>query len=276
MDNETVWAMEEGTNALRNDPGWRPNLQENEIHTLGSSKFHRMMESAREICQRAAEHCLRYATPEQLDAFMERLGERRRMGRPATLEETAQRTLHKACDDASDFVTMHQRMGWMNDYGFAVVGRDDIKAALDAAGNAPILEIGSGNGYLAHEFHRAGADIAATEPYPPGKGNDWVTRHATIWTEEQPLDAEQAIAEYPNRALLWSYPPKEEWTGLALEKYQGDTVIYIGEPEGHSTGNEMFHTILERDYEQALRRPLPNFSHCYASLTVFRRKKDAG
>ena len=136
-----------------------------------------------------------------------------------------------------------------------------------------ILEVGAGNGYLAYEMHSAGADIVATEPHEPGKDNRYFT-DPVEWAKEpvERLDAESAVLKYPREVLIWSWPePDAEHTDRALRKFQGDTVIYIGENSWGSTGSEEFHRILKRQFVRTVSVRLPRFPGARDWVRVYQR-----
>lgn len=126
----------------------------------------------------------------------------------------------------------------------------------------PLLEVGAGNGYWAHLVEEAGGDIVATDKEP------W----SDTWTEV--VQCDQTIVREPGpRTLFMCWPAyAEAWTGEALEMYDGDTFIYVGEGRGGCTGNERFHKLLDERFGTAEKTvEIPQWCGIHDKMYVFRR-----
>lgn len=116
-------------------------------------------------------------------------------------------------------------------------------ALLAIQGHSPrgVVEIGAGGGYWAMLLRQLGVDVVAYDPHPAGKGNDFAGHQ---WSEVLVGDQSSVIG-HPDRTLLLCWPSySEPWTGDAVDLYDGDTVIYIGEPPGGCTGDDRMHALL--------------------------------
>jgi hypothetical protein len=133
---------------------------------------------------------------------------------------------------------------------------------------SPLLEVGSGSGYWAHELRKAGADIIPTDP---GTGKYYFVHGQ--WMEMEKLTAPEAVIKYPDRTLLIVWPDFDKpWPHKALAAYCGEVVLYVGEGRDGCTGDDHFHDILDADYE-CENHYIPQFMHIHDRLYVCRRKK---
>jgi hypothetical protein len=152
-------------------------------------------------------------------------------------------------------------------FGFAVLTQRVVAAI---AKYSPLLEIGSGSGYWAHELRKAGADCVATDPGTGKYGyakNGWVP-----YVEIDPIDGVAAVAKYPNRALLIVWPDYDDpWAAEALRDFDGTTVLYVGEGPGGCTGDEAFHELLDSRYALKEEIDIPQFDGLHDSLQVHMR-----
>lgn len=146
-------------------------------------------------------------------------------------------------------------------------------AALDAiTEHSPggVVEIGAGGGYWAMLLQRRGVDVVAYDPQPPGVGDsDW--HSGTAWTAVHLGDHTQT-AEHPTRTLLLCWPSYDEpWPAQALEAFDGETVVYIGEGPGGCTADDRFHALLGEPsncwhYDDDYNEP-PCLDDCSANVT---------
>lgn len=115
------------------------------------------------------------------------------------------------------------------------------------AGRSPggVVEIGAGGGYWAMELQRRGVDVIAYDPDPPGTADpEWAWHENLAWTAVLPGD-HTAAAWHPTRTLLMCWPMfGADWSHKAVQLYQGDTIIYVGEGPGGCTGDDLFHALI--------------------------------
>ena len=165
------------------------------------------------------------------------------------------------------------RKEFIDRFGFPVLTKEAVQIMELVTRGKKILEVGAGNGYLAYEMHMAGADILATEPHEPGKDSRYFTTPIE-WAKEavERLDAESAVEKHRRPVLMWSWPePDADHTHQALRKFQGDTVIYIGEKSWGSTGSEEFHNILKTQFVKTTEIRLPRFPGARDRIRIYRR-----
>jgi len=153
--------------------------------------------------------------------------------------------------------------------------------ALSAIGElGPIVEVGAGSGYWAQLLRERGVDILAFDQEPDPQYN-----HEHIARRWGPVaKAPSTIAaEYPNRALLLIWPPRNEpMAHRALQSYRGNTVAYIGErgwsdentrPDaGPLSGDRAFHQLLDEQWEEYDVVGIPTWRHLDDCLYIFHRK----
>lgn len=107
-----------------------------------------------------------------------------------------------------------------------------------------MVEIGAGGGYWSMLLQQHGVDVAAYDPEPPGATDDPHWHSGRAWTAVQQGDHAKS-ADHPTRTLLLCWPSyNEPWAAQAIEAYQGDTVIYVGEGPGGCTGDDRMHALL--------------------------------
>ena len=161
---------------------------------------------------------------------------------------------------------------YLKKYGFAIPNEHALKTIAAAS---PILEIGAGSGYWAHELRNAGADVVATDPatgkYTIHKNGFWEFR----WEAVERLPANEAINIYSNRVLLTVWPDYDcEWPLKALEVYSGKNVFYIGEGDGGCTGNDAFHNYLSEHFGLVDEIGIPQFPGIHDRLFWYQRKRE--
>lgn len=154
------------------------------------------------------------------------------------------------------------RETFIKEFGFAVLNEEAIK---EIKKYSPILEIGAGSGYWAYELSLRGVDIVATDPEIYYK---WEKKHSVL----HKLTAEQAMKKFPNRNLLTVWPSySENWAARALENFEKDYVIYVGEGSGGCTADDKFHQILEKRFKHIKTISIPVFSGLHDRLEVFEK-----
>jgi hypothetical protein len=148
--------------------------------------------------------------------------------------------------------------------------------ALAAIGrHAPIVEVGAGTGYWAHLLEQRGVDILPYDRAPP---NEWSNGHhnkfhgnARPWTRIHTASAEVA-ARHPDRTLMLCWPPYDmTMSEQAIDAYDGDTIIYIGEEPGGVTATYGFFARLTSRFALTTSFAVPRWCGCRDFLTVWRR-----
>jgi hypothetical protein len=93
----------------------------------------------------------------------------------------------------------------------------------------PVIEIGAGTGYWAHQLKTMGVDIIAFDKAPPdGPLPNRYHQEPVTWTQVLPGD-QSVLPGHPDRALFVCWPPLISTLGDCLSCYHGDIVAYIGD-----------------------------------------------
>ena len=149
-------------------------------------------------------------------------------------------------------------------FGFAVLNRAAVEAIRPYG---PLVEAGAGTGYWSRELQEAGIDIIATDPNPqelwPG---------SFTWTQVHRLTGVQAVRHHPDRNLLLCWPSMDRWPSGIIERFQGDHLIYVGEPRSGCTGNNPMFDVLENRYRLVSHHRIPQFLDIRDALYVYQRK----
>jgi len=146
------------------------------------------------------------------------------------------------------------------------------EAATTAAQYAQkIVEIGAGNGYWAWFFSQAGIDVLAFDLYPDH--SFWKKK----WFDVK-FGYTTVAKKFPDRALMLVWPCAERMSKMAshaLQSYEGDTVIYVGEPQDGKglTAGEEFFGILESRFEVAEIVWLPRWAIYYDHMAIYVKKE---
>jgi len=151
--------------------------------------------------------------------------------------------------------------------------------AIDAIAKLqkPVIEIGAGRGYWAAMLEQAGVDIVAFDINPP-------TGHKVNMSHVEPglffnvqEGTHEAVLQHQDRALMLCWPYYDLPAAYdSIEAYEGDTVIYVGEPKVGSsgcTGCEKFHESLRRDWEFVESVSIPRWDSIRDGLDIYRRKE---
>lgn len=142
----------------------------------------------------------------------------------------------------------------ISDYSFTIPYHDILKKVSSWS---PIVEIGAGSGYWARCLYEMGADVVAYDNFPPGENNQWEWDKGNSWFDDTWYSIiqgdETSASLHPERTLLLAWPmPMNLMAYNALSCYMeagGKTIIYIGDPDPSSSGDEHFYNLL---YKQKL------------------------
>lgn len=151
-------------------------------------------------------------------------------------------------------VQIHRKPGWMalerqrlcKRYSWAIPSPRAISFIERELCGQPIVEICAGSGYWAWQLSQVGVEIDAYDPNPPGD-NHFVT-HGPYYDVKR--DDHTVVGGYPDRALMISWPPcGDTFAAEALELFEGDTLIYIGEEMSGCCADDDFFIALSEDWD---------------------------
>lgn len=157
-------------------------------------------------------------------------------------------------------------------FGFVLPGLTFVQQVGRAG---PLVEIGAGRGYLSALLRQHGVDSIATDPTPAHKGYGWTPNpNWPVLT----MDAKQAIATHPDRAVLCAWPSYEEtWAGEAIATMRpGQVLFLIGEGPGGCTGDDGLFACLDSQFTSLTtsedNRAVVAWPYVHDRLTVWRKR----
>lgn len=141
-----------------------------------------------------------------------------------------------------------RRKDLVKEYAWAIPNEEAIELIV---GKSPIVEIGAGNGYWANLVDGNGGDIIAFDSYD--------REYKRSWFEVKKESAEVA-GQFPDRSLFICWPEYKDSMGeVAVENYEGDTVILVGEPISGCTGTADMYRMIEDNFELRRTVNIPNW-----------------
>lgn len=133
-------------------------------------------------------------------------------------------------------------------YAWAIPNRVAVESVAD---NDPIVEIGSGSGYWSDLIDQVGGDIIAFD------NNE--RQYEKNWFNVKYGDAEVA-GKYSDRTMFICWPDYHNKMGeIAVENYDGECIILVGEPISGCTGTAEMYRMIESDYELDKTVDIPNW-----------------
>jgi hypothetical protein len=144
-------------------------------------------------------------------------------------------TTHNSWELRSKFI---ERYGW-SCFSNYIIGR------LAAACVGNVIDVGAGNGYLAHRLEQLGIDVTALDD------GSWDKLTHTIWKRDITDSVENILIAAYNVVIL-SWPPYDKpfAHNTAKAMIPGQLLIYIGEGCGGCTGDDAFHEYLDNNFEE--------------------------
>lgn len=179
------------------------------------------------------------------------------------------------------------RERFVYEYAWAVPNRPAVEAIVEYG---PVVEIGAGLGYWGWLVEQLGGDYVGYDPDPRTQLNDPEAavredivargdRHGREfedfvhdgWTDVREGD-HRAAADHPDRTLFLCWPSQDaDWAHKALDAYDGDTLVYVGEGPGGVTGDEQFFEELRREWGVVDSVSIPQWPFVDDRLVVYER-----
>ena len=164
------------------------------------------------------------------------------------------------------------------EYAWAIPAEPVLHRLADLS---PICDLGCGTGYWASLLQKAGADVLAVDSHPPLQSkNHWhraeggvLRRPATIQHFVDVVLGDAETFEVPrSHTLMLSWPPyNSSMAAVALARYRGERVIYIGE-EGGCTGDDAFHDALHTQWREIAFYEIPQWPGLHDAVYVYERQ----
>ena len=152
--------------------------------------------------------------------------------------------------------------------GFPVITTNAIRWMQNIIQDMPCLEVGAGHGLITHELTKLNINAIATDPHFPDESRYGFRNPLSPITK---LDAVSAVQQLPKPCLIWSWPETAPYTDEALNAFQGQHLIYVGEAEHGSTGSPKFHQILHEKFRIADTFAIPQYPHQHDRCHHFTR-----
>ena len=167
-------------------------------------------------------------------------------------------------------------------YSFAIPTHEAIETIKKYS---PICEMGAGSGYWAKLLTEAGADVIAYDTVVPFEIKSYAEREDLMeqgvecnrWIRRLHFPVQHCDEEFippANRTLFICWPPYDEpMANDILNRYQGDTLVYIGEGPGEACADDNFFETLEEHWEIIDNAQIPRFYGIRDYLDIYQRKK---
>lgn len=159
------------------------------------------------------------------------------------------------------------REGFVKKFAWSIPTEEAVRKIVEFS---PIIDLGAGTGYWAWCVEQLGGSVIALDAQP--KGNSYHNGH--LWTEV--LEGRpEALRRYRSKySLFLSWPSyATPFAYEALQRFRGDTLIYIGEGSGGCTGCDAFHDLLEEEWTQVDLVEIPQYSGIHDRMFIYQRNK---
>ena len=167
-------------------------------------------------------------------------------------------------EDFSGFVNRKQ---YTKTFSWAIFDIFTIMSIINFAENQIILEVASGNGFLSKLIELLGGEIIPTEPM------NGYCDFKLFYSRIRKLNAVEAVIKYPTNVLLMCWPSYlDNYAINALQLFNGDKFIFIGEDKYGCTANDAFFDYLEEKWTLAKKINIQNWYGIYDTLNFYERK----
>ena len=154
---------------------------------------------------------------------------------------------------------------------WAIPSDEAIKSIQEFVGGDTILEIGAGLGYWAMLLRQKGVNIIPTD----NKEMSW--KHSAVPTyipiiKKRHLKALSCYHEASVLFLCW--PPYDRPMAYeSLNAFEGNKVIYIGEPKCGCNATDAFFDLLEEQWQLSECVHIPQWDYLHDSMFLYERRK---
>jgi hypothetical protein len=183
---------------------------------------------------------------------------------------------------------------------WAIPSPEAIEFILRHLDGRSVVEMGAGAGYWAWLLAQSGVNVNAYDNAPVGHENSWFNgKHVKDeeWSKHFPIKPYHPVRdggvevlgepENADRVLFLCWPTYDtDFAYEAVRAFQGDTIIYIGEPAGGCTGNAMFWALVDgyepwgdeetplpdQEWTEVDEMRMPQWSGINDVLTIYERK----
>ena len=208
-------------------------------------------------------------------SLLQHLDEHRNSEGTALVDKLAQEDqseLQWANQNASNMsppIVRAMRQRFINKFGFTVVTRQTVQWIKQHAGDGPYVEIGAGNGYLAKELNHSGFVVFPTDRNSLDANNYALGNvpHTAI----ERYDGLDALHEYQDCDVLWSWPPPHTSTTQILNQIKGRKLVYIGDLHDMGNTDPASYATLQSDFRLEHEHQNHHFEGIQEVIAVFSR-----
>ena len=168
-------------------------------------------------------------------------------------------------NDGLDFGQSKLRSRLVEKYAWAIPDERAIRLIVKYS---PIVEIGCGTGYWARLITDNGGIVFPFDSHVPGIDTN-PYRHKVTYVDILKGSIE-VLDKLKNFNLFLCWPPMDSFAYDALRRYQGDTLIYIGENEYGCTADRKFFKELNK-WKMIVKHRLPRWYGIHDYLTIYKR-----
>jgi SAM-dependent methyltransferase len=174
---------------------------------------------------------------------------------------------------AGSFFSTIRRDRLVSKYAWAIPTEEAVRRITKLS---PICDLGCGTGYWAYLLGQIGAKVVAVDSNPPLDGaNDYHhARKSTLhhWVPVVRGSASTFVVPR-SHALMLCWPPySTSMASVALRRYRGSRLIYIGEGIGGCTGDDAFHRAIAKNWKLCEMIDLPNWPGLHDSVHIYERR----
>lgn len=134
-------------------------------------------------------------------------------------------------------------------------------------------KVGAGTGYWASLLQRRSVEVECFDNAVRPKADQFAAvRHGGPDALSR-AGMRYSGAGVDERILFLCWPPYEDpMAAQCLERFHGDTLIYIGEGEGGCTADDKFHEMLDQQWELLENVAIPQWNGLHDSMHIYRRR----
>jgi hypothetical protein len=161
-------------------------------------------------------------------------------------------------------------------YSYAIPNRAAIDAIARYSPNG-VLDFGAGNGYWKFVLEANSIDVRAMDQHSLATNpfwREWSENYRRTWSTVSPGTVRKVSKGNALRSLLLVWPPYDQaMADEALEAFNGETVIYVGEWRA-STGEYVFHNRLKLMWRLVESVAIPTLFGFFDRVRIFVRRPE--
>lgn len=182
-------------------------------------------------------------------------------------------TMSDLSSTLGNFFSNVRRERLTSKYAWAIPTEEAVRRITKLS---PICDLGCGTGYWAYLLGQLGAKVVAVDSNPPlGGANDYHhARKSTLhhWVPVVRGSASTFVVPR-SHALMLCWPPySTSMASVALRRYRGSRLIYIGEGMDGCTGDDAFHRAIAKNWKLCEMIDLPNWPGLHDRVFIYERK----